>query len=123
VVAPLFTPEQKEFVLEGVTFDTGKYDLTPDDKVILDRVAKSLKAFPDLKVEVGGHTDSVGSQAFNQKLSEQRARSVHDYLVSKGVNAAMLTFKGYGKNGPIADNKTAEGRAKNRRVELHKIND
>jgi outer membrane protein OmpA-like peptidoglycan-associated protein len=120
-VAPIFTAEQKEFVLEGVNFDTGKYDLKPEATEILDRVAESLKAFPDMKVEVGGHTDNVGGQSFNQKLSEQRAKSVRDYLVSKGVDPGMLTFKGYGKNGPIADNKTAEGRAKNRRVELHKL--
>ena len=117
---PMFVGK-KEFTLKGVNFDFGKSDLKPEAKAVLDTVADSLKAYPDVKVEVGGHTDNVGSVKFNQKLSEARAHAVRDYLVSKGVNPANLTWKGYGEGGPIADNKTDEGRAQNRRVELHKI--
>ena len=114
-------PFEKELVLEGVNFDFGKSELKPEATAILDTVVDSLKAYPDVKVEVGGHTDSVGSAAYNQKLSEARAHAVRDYLVSKGANGDNLSWKGYGKDGPIADNKTEEGRAKNRRVELHKV--
>jgi outer membrane protein OmpA-like peptidoglycan-associated protein len=69
-------------------------------------------------VEVGGHTDSVGSEAYNQGLSERRADAVRDYLMSKGVKASRLTARGYGESRPVASNDTEEGRAENRRVEL-----
>ncbi len=74
-----------------------------------------------MKIQVAGHTDNTGSAAHNMKLSEARARSVMNYLISKGVGPAMLSEKGYGKNEPVADNKTAEGRAKNRRVGLRRV--
>lgn len=115
-----FTPEQKEFILEGVKFANNSAKLDPGSTIILDRIADALKSYPDTKIEIGGHTDSTGSDAYNMKLSNARAKAVHDYLVSKGANPANLTFHGYGETKPIADNKTADGRAKNRRVELHK---
>jgi outer membrane protein OmpA-like peptidoglycan-associated protein len=120
-VAPLFTPEQKEFVLQGVKFDNNSAKLSVESTFVLDKVVDALKAYPNVKVQVGGHTDSTGSDAYNQKLSEQRAHAVRDYLVSKGASADNLLWKGYGESKPIADNKTADGRAKNRRVELHKM--
>jgi OOP family OmpA-OmpF porin len=87
----------------------------------LDQVATSLIERPDVKVEIGGHTDSQGSEAYNLKLSNARADAVMQYLISKGVKADNLTAKGYGETMPIADNATDEGRTKNRRVELKRV--
>jgi outer membrane protein OmpA-like peptidoglycan-associated protein len=80
-----------------------------------------LIARPDVKVEIAGHTDWTGSDAYNLKLSNARADAVMQYLISKGVKADNLTARGYGETQPIADNNTDEGRAKNRRVELRRI--
>ncbi len=119
--APLFEEGKKELVLEGVNFETDKAILTPDSLAALDRVAASLKDWPDVRVEVGGHTDSQGSSSHNMKLSAQRAETVKDYLAGKGVDPSRMTVKGYGSTRPIADNKTKEGRAKNRRVDLIRL--
>jgi outer membrane protein OmpA-like peptidoglycan-associated protein len=81
-----------------------------------------MRAWSEIKVEIEGHTDASGSEAHNLKLSQQRAESVRDYLVSKGVEASRLVAKGYGESQPIADNDSPEGMAKNRRVELKKVN-
>jgi outer membrane protein OmpA-like peptidoglycan-associated protein len=121
--APTYIPEpKKELVLERVFFDTNRATLKPESAVTLDKVAASLKDFPDVKIQVAGHTDNTGSDAYNLKLSEARASSVMNYLVSKGVNPAMLSAKGYGESEPVADNKTADGRAQNRRVGLRRLN-
>ena len=118
-VAPSFVPTpEKPVVLEGVLFQTNKAVLLPESEQILDRVAESLIAHPEVKIEVGGHSDADGSDAYNKKLSQRRADAVKTYLVKKGVPAANLTAKGYGEAQPIADNKSPEGKAKNRRVEL-----
>jgi outer membrane protein OmpA-like peptidoglycan-associated protein len=109
-------------VLEGVYFETGKAALKPESQAALDRVAESLKGNPEVRVEIGGHTDNTGSKATNQRLSAARATAVKDYLVSQGVDAGRMTAKGYGPDKPVADNKTVAGRAANRRVELTKIN-
>jgi len=77
---------------------------------------------PDLKVEVQGHTDNIGSESSNQKLSEKRAEVVKNYLVARGVKADRIKVVGYGEKNPIADNKTADGRAMNRRIEFKVIN-
>jgi len=114
------TPEQP-IVLEGVHFQSGKAVLIEESLHILDHVAEVLKAHPDVNVEVGGHTDSDGSDASNLKLSTRRANAVRDYLIKMGVPAAQLTAKGYGETQPIADNKTPEGKAQNRRVELKRL--
>lgn len=105
-------------ILKGVTFKTGGTELTDNAKTVLDGVAEELKKFPEVKVEVQGHTDSTGNEAFNLSLSQKRAQAVADYIASQGVPAAQLTAKGYGQSAPIGDNKKADGRAKNRRVEL-----
>ena len=117
----VFEEGKTQLILEGVYFETNKADLKPESKEVLDRVAASLKANPDVKVEVQGHTDSSGSRALNVRLSQARAESVRNYLIGQGVAAGQLTAKGYGPDKPIADNGTAEGRAKNRRVELAEI--
>jgi outer membrane protein OmpA-like peptidoglycan-associated protein len=104
--------------MSDVLFDTGKYTIKPATQVSLAKVATILQLYPGLKVQVEGYTDSVGSDDYNQKLSENRANAVHDFLVSNGVPAANVTAAGYGKADPVADNATATGRAQNRRVNL-----
>lgn len=109
--------------IEGVNFEPKSFDLTVESKGILDAAVAVIKVNPELQIEVQAHTDYKGSEKVNMKLSEQRAQSVKTYLVSQGVDEAQLVAKGYGESQPIADNKTEEGRAKNRRVELKIIND
>ena len=106
-------------VLKGVNFDNDSAKLRADSYPVLDEAVATIKRYPGLKIEVAGHTDSMSSDTHNMKLSAARAKTVMDYFVSKGIDAASLTSKGYGESTPIADNKTAEGRAQNRRVELH----
>ena len=118
---PLFTPEKKNLVLVGVNFENNRADITQDSVPVLERVAASLKDWPEVKVEIGGHTDSNGSNAHNMELSRRRADAVKSYLEAKGIDPGRLVAKGYGEGSPIADNKTAEGKAKNRRVELSKV--
>ncbi|MFC1534922.1 OmpA family protein, partial [Thermodesulfobacteriota bacterium] len=110
------------WVLKGVYFDTAKRDLKPESFSILDEVVSVLKENPSLKVEVQGHTDNRGSKRYNQKLSENRARSVMGYFISRGIGRGRLSAKGYGITQPAATNATPEGRALNRRVELKPIN-
>jgi outer membrane protein OmpA-like peptidoglycan-associated protein len=104
--------------LYGVHFDFNKATLRPDSEPVLEKVLALLKARADLKLEVQGHTDNVGGDEFNQKLSEARADTVSAWLRAKGVTAARLTAHGYGMRQPVADNGSEAGRAKNRRVEL-----
>ncbi|WP_374591709.1 OmpA family protein [Novosphingobium sp.] len=103
---------------DGVTFDVGSSTLKPEFRATLDKVAQSLIQYPNSLVDVYGHTDSTGSDAFNQTLSESRARTVMNYLISRGVPAARLRSQGFGETMPVASNDTADGRAKNRRVEI-----
>jgi OOP family OmpA-OmpF porin len=108
-----------EFKFGGVNFEPKSFELTEESKLILDEAAITINASPEIqKIEVQAHTDYKGSGEANLKLSEKRALSVRDYLVSQGVRENRLVAKGYGESLPIADNKTVEGRAKNRRVEL-----
>ena len=104
--------------LEGTNFDFNKATLTAAGTAKLDEAAKVLSENPTVKLNVEGHTDGVGSAAYNQGLSERRAKAVVAYLVGKGVDGARLNPVGYGKSKPVATNDTAEGRAKNRRVDL-----
>ncbi len=111
-------PPKEKIVLRGVNFDFDKATIRPDAKVILDEAAAILKRNPDVKVNVDGYTDSIGTKEYNQKLSERRAASVADYLGKAGVDRSHLTPRGFGLTNPVDTNKTKEGRAKNRRVEL-----
>ena len=104
--------------LGDVLFDTGKYTLKQNAQISLAKVSAILQQYPDLKLQIEGYTDSVGSDELNQKLSDNRARATQDFLVKQGVNAANITEQGYGKTNPVADNSTAQGRAQNRRVEM-----
>jgi outer membrane protein OmpA-like peptidoglycan-associated protein len=104
--------------MSDVLFDTGRYTLKPGAREKLAKVAGILLAYPGLAIQVGGYTDDVGSDAMNQKLSENRADSVRDYLVHEGVATASVTAKGFGNSDPVAQNDNASGRQQNRRVEL-----
>ena len=104
--------------MSDVLFDTGKFTLRAGAREKLARVAGILAGHPGLQMQVEGYTDSVGSEAYNQQLSEHRATSVRDYLTSAGIPAASVTAKGLGKTLPVATNDTASGRQQNRRVEL-----
>ena len=104
--------------MADVLFDTGKYDLRPPTREALARLSGIALAHPGLRFDVEGHTDSTGSDELNQTLSEQRADTVRGYLVQQGLPAESVTARGFGKTTPVADNNTAEGRQKNRRVEL-----
>lgn len=108
----------KSVVLKNVFFETAKFDLKHQSKVELNKLVAFLNSSPTLKVEIGGHTDNVGKPKDNQLLSENRAKSVRDYLVENGIDASRLTTKGYGDTLPIATNETEEGRAENRRTEF-----
>lgn len=108
------------FVALYVNFDTGKATITPDSAQTLDAAAGALKAAADVRVEVAGHTDNVGTPESNLKLSQQRAEAVMAALAARGIASGRMTAKGYGQATPVADNRTEEGRAKNRRVELVK---
>ena len=103
-----------------LNFDTGSANLQASSSSQIDQIAAMLKSAPTLNIEVGGHTDNVGDGAANQKLSEARAAAVAKALTARGIAASRLTPKGYGATTPVADNRTEDGRAKNRRVELVK---
>lgn len=105
-------------ILNGVFFDFDKATLKPESNAALGRARDAVKANPGLALEVQGHTDAVGNDAYNQKLSEARAQSVMAWLGANGVPGSQLSAKGYGKSKPVAPNDTDEGRARNRRVEL-----
>lgn len=102
----------------GITFDFDSYSIRPEFRATLDEVAQTLGAYPQTYVDVLGHTDSTGTDAYNQRLSEQRAKAVADYLSYRGVNPARIATRGYGETMPIASNDTEAGRAQNRRVEI-----
>jgi OOP family OmpA-OmpF porin len=108
-------------ILEGVTFEFNSAELTATSRPVLDDVAASLQKHPLLKVELQGHTDSTGPADYNLKLSERRANSVRNYLISHGVPESQLAAKGYGLTQPIDTNKTKEGRAHNRRVVMYAV--
>ena len=104
--------------MPDVLFDTGKYTLKPGARERLARVAGILQAYPGLRVQIEGHTDSTGTPEFNQRLSEQRAQAVQQFLETQGVNRDIVTAQGFGQTAPVASNSTAEGRQLNRRVDL-----
>lgn len=106
------------YVIKGVNFATDSAKLTPKANAILDEAAAGIKSQSGVHYAVDGHTDSVGSDKYNQGLSERRANSVKSALVQRGVPATQLTTRGYGESNPVASNATAAGRAENRRVEI-----
>ena len=105
-------------VLRNIFFDFNKFELKPESQAELDRVIQLLNDNPAVKIQIAGHTDAVGNAAENLKLSENRAKAVITYLISKGVDAKRLSYKGFGATQPVAENNTEEGRAQNRRTEL-----
>lgn len=112
------TDERGCWVIEGLSFDSGKTEIKSEYLPLLNDVVGVLMANPDVRVSIDGYTDSQGGEAGNQRISDARAKSVQDYFISKGVAADRLDHKGFGEKNPVADNNTAEGRKKNRRVEL-----
>ena len=102
----------------GITFAFDRFDIQPQFRPTLDQVAQTLTAYPQTLIDIYGHTDSVGSDAYNQTLSENRARSVADYLSARGVQQERMATQGFGETQPVADNDTEAGRAQNRRVEI-----
>ena len=110
--------EAQTIVLQNVNFEFDKATLTADARVVLAKVAQGLVSQQDLKVEIAGHTDSKGSDAYNQRLSGERAASVKSFLISQGVTPQQLTSRGYGEGQPVATNDTEAGQAQNRRVEF-----
>lgn len=108
------------FIALYINFDTGKSELKSDGEATVKEIAAMLKAAPAMKISIEGHTDNVGTAASNQKLSEARAKAVMDAVAKAGIAKDRLAAKGLGQTVPIADNRTDEGKAKNRRVELVK---
>ncbi len=108
-------------VLEGITFATGKSDIIPESARVLEGVLKTMTTYPEIIVEVSGHTDDVGSSASNQKLSQRRGDSVREWLILRGVDPNRIFSKGYGEENPIVPNTSKENRRGNRRIEFKRI--
>ena len=108
-------------VLEGITFETGKADITPESEVVLQGALKTLKTYPDIVVEISGHTDDVGSSTSNKKLSQKRADAVRFWLINKGIEPERIVAIGYGEDYPVVPNNSDENRRKNRRIEFKRI--
>jgi OOP family OmpA-OmpF porin len=122
VIAPAPAPKPEKIVLEGVHFNFDKDTLKPSGAGILDHAVTVIKQNPDMRFNIGGHTDSVGSDQYNEGLAQRRANTVRNYLVQHGVASNRLDVSSYGERNPVASNTTAEGRAENRRVEIdHRI--
>ena len=105
-------------MLRGVHFDFNKANIRPGDAAVLDEAASTLKANPNITIDVNGYCDAIGGEEYNLRLSDRRANAVVEYLVQQGVPAGRLVPHGYGKTNFVAPNDTPEGRAQNRRVEL-----
>jgi outer membrane protein OmpA-like peptidoglycan-associated protein len=105
-------------VIEGINFKTNSAIINKNSYDLLDKAVKVLSDYPDVRIEISGHTDNVGKAEYNKELSQKRADSVKEYFVQKGIKVERLTSIGYGEEKPIADNKTKAGKAKNRRTEF-----
>jgi len=115
-------PSENEIAINltnDILFDFNSYALRPESKSTLQNLADNFRKYPEEQISVEGHTDAIGSQDANQRLSEQRADGVRNYLVDQGVNGQRITSIGYGETRPKASNDTPEGRQLNRRVEIH----
>lgn len=110
---PLVKTDNKPVILKNVVFETNKSVLLPESFTELDKLVTKLKADPKMKINICGHTDNIGYEPENQKLSEARAKAVYDYLISKGIDKSRLSYTGYGSSKPIADNSTETGRQAN----------
>jgi outer membrane protein OmpA-like peptidoglycan-associated protein len=115
-------PIQERFVLKGVHFESGSAALTPDSYSVLDDVVRSLQAYPEVRIEIRGHTDSQGPASFNLELSQRRAESVRQYMVNSGIDPSRVVAIGVGEEEPISSNASADGRAQNRRIEFRRLN-
>ena len=113
--------ESGDLVLEGINFETNSATITDDSEPILRRAYNTLRTNPDLRVEIQGHTDDVGSAVANQRLSERRANSVRDYMVQNGIDPNRMTARGYGEEEPLVPNDSPENRARNRRIQFRVI--
>jgi outer membrane protein OmpA-like peptidoglycan-associated protein len=111
----------KQQLLRGINFKSGKAEMTYESYQFIEPLLKQLRKYPEVVIEVRGHSDSVGSYAKNMQLSQQRAESVRQYLISKGIEPDRIRAAGFGSSSPIADNRTAAGRAQNRRIEIVRI--
>ncbi len=121
-IAEVERPSENELIVtlrEKVLFDVNKYSLKPGAEANLSRVADVLARYPDFNIDVEGHTDNTGQETYNQWLSEKRAGTVADFIVTEGVHPDRIMVIGYGETQPVTTNETAEGRQQNRRVELH----
>jgi outer membrane protein OmpA-like peptidoglycan-associated protein len=107
-----------QVTMADILFDTGRFNLRPGAREALAKLSGIILAHPGLKLDIEGHTDNVGSDSFNQTLSERRAGAVRDYLTNQGLGAESVTAKGLGESMPVSDNTTAQGRQQNRRVEI-----
>ncbi|MFQ5667156.1 MAG: OmpA family protein, partial [Candidatus Binatia bacterium] len=114
-------PVRKRIVLRGVNFDFDKTAIRPDSRPLLDEAVALLQENPRVLISVEGHTDAVGTELYNERLSVRRAEAVFRYLVNHGVAPERMQVVGYGESRPLAANTTAQGRAQNRRVELHVV--
>lgn len=113
-------PIEDNVILDGVNFKTGTAELTFESKRVLDKIVEQLQAYPEVQIEIRGHTDNVGKRDANFKLSKDRAKTVVDYFASKGVDLKRMAYSGFADTQPLEDNKTAAGRAKNRRIEMYR---
>lgn len=109
----------RTYTLDNVQFDTGKATLRAGSSVELDELVSYLAHKPEIKIEIAGHTDNVGKEADNLRLSQQRADAIREYVIKKGIDGARVSAKGYGATEPIAPNDTDKGRQANRRTEVH----
>ena len=119
ITSTIVLEKGKKVILRGINFELNKATLTGDSKYILEEAYKAMVANPDVQIEISGHTDSSGSDKYNQSLSLQRAQSVKNWLMQKGVAGNRMKTVGKGEKEPVANNNTAEGRAENRRIEFY----
>ncbi len=115
---PMASSADKTIGLQNIFFETGSHALLPSSTNELNILVRVMKNTPGMKIEIMGHTDNVGEEEFNQKLSKSRAKAVYDYLLDSGIESSRLTYKGYGESKPVADNATEEGKRMNRRTEF-----
>jgi outer membrane protein OmpA-like peptidoglycan-associated protein len=104
--------------MKNIFFETNQYELIETSRIELNKLVAMLQKYPDIKIEIGGHTDNVGSHEYNISLSQNRAKSVRDYLIENKIDPARIKYKGYGETQPVDSNDTEEGKANNRRTEF-----